>query len=63
VGSDANTVPYNSDVFQDKSITWDIDTDIAISRTIDSGNIDDINDLSKTVSIEGTGVKTYAITR
>ena len=63
VGSDANTVPYNSEVFQDKSITWGIDTDIEISRAIYPGSLDDIDSLSKTVTIEGQGVKTYTISR
>lgn len=63
VANDASDVPYNNEVLQDKSITWNIDTDLEISRAIDSGDFDDIDSLSKTETIEGLGVKTYTIAR
>lgn len=63
VGDDTNTVPYAEEILQDKSITWNMDTDLEISRAIDPGNFDNIDNLSKTVTVEGLGVKTYSITR
>jgi len=64
VGDDSINMPYDEEVFQDKLITWDIDTDLEISRAIDpGGDISDLGSISSTVTVEGLGVKTYIIAR
>ena len=64
VSSDSSTVPYASPVYEDKSITWNFNTDIEISRAIDpGGDISTLGALTKTVTLEGLGIKTYTLSR
>ncbi len=55
------TVPYIQAVSQDTHLTWDVDTTLKITRAIDPGSFDLINQVSQSTSTEGEGVKTYSL--
>ena len=64
VESNTNTVPYGSEIYQDKSITWNMNTDIKIGRAIDpGGDITAFSALTKTETLEGLGIKSYTLSR
>lgn len=63
VGSNSSAVPYSGEIFQDTSISWSLDTDIEITRVVDSGDLSELGSMSHTVSTAGLGVKSYTIVR
>jgi len=64
VEDNTSTVPYSSEIYQDKTITWNMSTDIEIGRAIDpGGDISTLSGLTKTVTLEGLGIKTYTLSR
>ena len=61
VARNATTVPFHESIYEDKSISWSLDTDLEISRVIDTGDINDIASLSKASSTVGEGINTYEV--
>lgn len=47
----------------DKTTVWKIDTDLTISRVIDPGNIQDVNNVTASISVAGLGVYQKTISR
>jgi len=47
----------------DKTTTWKIDTDVTITRVIDPGNIQDVNNVTASISTAGLGVYQKTISR
>jgi hypothetical protein len=47
----------------DKSTTWKIDTDLAITRVIDPGNIQEVNNVTPSISMAGLGAYQKTISR
>jgi len=47
----------------DKMTTWKIDTDLTIKRIIDPGSIEDVNNVTASISMAGLGVYQKTISR
>jgi hypothetical protein len=61
--TDNSNIPYSTPAYLDKQISWEIDTDISITRAVDTGSIDDVDDVSQSISTHGDGIVSYTISR
>ena len=63
VSQNSSNVPYGYEIYEDSSLNYEIDTDVTITRAINPGSLEDVDDVSQTVSIHGTGVSNFSINR
>ncbi len=48
---------------QDKTTVWNIDTDLTVTRVIDPGSIQDVNNVTPSISLAGLGIYKKTISR
>ena len=63
VSSDASSVPYGYEIFEDKAFNYELDTDITVTRAINPGSVDNVDQISQTQSSHGIGIKSYSVSR
>lgn len=63
VSANDSTVPYGESIYEDYSIQWSIDTDIQVSRAIYPGSMNELDTISQTQSVEGSGLFLHTISR
>lgn len=63
VSQNAATVPFGYEVYEDLALAYDIDTDITITRAINPGSPDEVDEVSQTLSNHGSGISSYNLSR
>ena len=63
VSQNAGSVPYGYEIYEDAALSYGIDTDITITRAINPGSVDEVENVSQTISTHGNEIVNFNLNR
>ena len=63
VSQNADSVPYGYEIYEDSALSYGIDTDITITRAINPGSVDEVENVSQTISTHGNEIVNFNLNR